>query len=52
VVLAESEASRVMTEKVLALGEAQTAAAIATMKRPQQCQVANKVLGVIKKESS
>jgi hypothetical protein len=47
--LAESEASRMITEKVEALGEAQTAAVIATMKGRNGRQVAKKGLGVYKK---
>jgi len=48
--LAESEAGRVITEMVEALGEAQTAAAIATLKGRNSRQVARKVLRVNKRE--
>ena len=47
--LAESEASRMITEKVEALGEAQTVAAIATLKGRNSRQVARKVFRVYKK---
>jgi hypothetical protein len=42
--LAKSEASRMIAEKVEALGEAQTAAAMATLKGRNSRQVAGKVL--------
>jgi hypothetical protein len=47
--LAESEAGRMIAEKVEALGEAQVAAAIATMKGRSSNQIAKKSLGVYKK---
>jgi hypothetical protein len=47
--LAESEAGRMVAEKVEALGEAQAAAAIAAMKGGNSNQVAKKALGVYKK---
>jgi hypothetical protein len=47
--LAGSEASRMITEKVAALGEAQSAAAMATLKRSNSRQFAWKVLRVYKK---
>jgi len=47
--LARSEAGRMITEKVQALGEAQTAAAIATIKGRNSRDVATKVLRVYKK---
>lgn len=47
--IAESEARRMMTEKVEALGEAQTAAAITSIKGRNSHQVAKKALGVYKK---
>jgi hypothetical protein len=47
--LAESEASRMIAEKVEALGEAQTAAAMATLKGRNSRQVAGKVLRAYKK---
>ncbi len=47
--LAESEARRMMTEKVEALGEAQTVAAIASIKGRNSSQVAKKALGVKKR---
>jgi hypothetical protein len=47
--LAESETSRMITEKVAALGEAQTAAAMATLKGRDSRQVAWKVLRVYRK---
>ena len=46
---ARSEASRMYTEKVQAFGEAQTAAAIASIKGRNSRHVATKVLGVYKK---
>jgi hypothetical protein len=46
---AQSEAGRMITEKVEALGEAQAAAAIAAMKGCKSNQVAKKALGVYKK---
>lgn len=45
----QSEKDRMITEKVQALAEAQTAAAIATMQGANSRQVAKKVLGVYKK---
>jgi hypothetical protein len=45
----QSEKDRMITEKVQALAEAQTAAAIATMRGADSRQVAKKVLGVYKK---
>jgi hypothetical protein len=47
--LAESEAGRMVAEKVEALSEAQAAAAIAAMKGGNSNQVARKALGVYKK---
>ena len=47
--LARSEANRMITEKVQALGEAQAAAAIATIKRRDSRHVATKVLSVYKR---
>jgi hypothetical protein len=47
--LAESEASRMVAEKIEALGEAQAAAAIAAMKGGNSSQVAKKALGVYRK---
>ena len=47
--LARSETSRMITEKVQALGEAQTAAAIAAISGRNSRHVAKKVLGVYKK---
>jgi hypothetical protein len=47
--LAESEAGRMIAEKVEAVGEAQVAAAIAAMKGGNSNQVAKKALGVYKK---
>ena len=47
--LARSEAGRMMTEKVQALGEAQAAAAVAAIKGRNARQVATQVLGVYKK---
>jgi hypothetical protein len=44
--LAESETSRMISEKVATLGEAQTAAAVATLKGRDSRQVAGKVLRV------
>jgi len=46
--LAESEAFLIVTEKVEALGEAQAAAAIASIKGRNSSQVAEKALGVYK----
>jgi hypothetical protein len=46
---ARSEASRMYTEKVQALGEAQTAASIEAIKGGSSCHVTKKVLGVYKK---
>ncbi len=47
--LARSETGRMITEKVQALGEAQTAAAIAAISGRNSRQVTKKVLGVYKK---
>ena len=47
--LARSETGRMITEKVQALGEAQTAAAIAAISGRNSRHVAKKVLGVYKK---
>lgn len=47
--LAESEAGRMVAEKIVALGEAQAAAAIAAMKGRNSSQVAKKALGVYRK---
>ena len=47
--LARSETGRIITEKVQALGEAQTAAAIAAIEGRDSRHVAKKVLGVYKK---
>jgi hypothetical protein len=47
--LAKSEASRMITEKVLALGEAQSAATLATIKGDKGHRVATKVLRVYKR---
>ncbi|MGB9207281.1 MAG: hypothetical protein WCB78_04080 [Pseudolabrys sp.] len=47
--LAKSEASRIITEKVLALGEAQSAATLATIKGDKGHRVATKVLRVYKR---
>ena len=47
--LAESEASRMIAEKVEAFSEAQAATAIAAMKGHTSKQVAKKALGVYKK---
>lgn len=47
--LAQSESARMISEKMLALGEAQTAAALATIKGGKSHQVTKKVLGVYKK---
>ena len=47
--LARSETSRMIAEKVQALGEAQTAAAIAVVGGRSSRHVAKKVLGVYKK---
>jgi hypothetical protein len=47
--LAQSESTRMISEKMLALGEAQTAAALATIKGGKNPYVAKKVLGVYKK---
>jgi hypothetical protein len=47
--LAQSESTRMISEKMLALGEAQTAAALATIKGGKSPHVAKKVLGVYKK---
>jgi hypothetical protein len=47
--LAESEARRMITEKVEALGEAQAAAAIASINGRNSNKVAEKALGVYKR---
>jgi hypothetical protein len=47
--LAQSEANRMITEKVLALGEAQSAATLATVKGDKSHRVATKVLRVYKR---
>src|SRR5215467_14411481 len=47
--LAQSESARMISEKMFALGEAQTAAALATAKGRKSHHVAKKVLGVYKK---
>jgi hypothetical protein len=47
--LAESEAGRMITEKVEAFGEAQAAAAVASMKGRDSDRVAKKALGVYRK---
>ena len=47
--LAQTEAGRMITEKVQALGEAQAAATVATIKGRNSRHVATKVLGVYKK---
>ena len=47
--LARSETGRMITEKVQALGEAQTTAAIAAISGHDSHHVAKKVLGVYKK---
>ena len=47
--LAQSESARMISEKVQALGEAQTTAAVATIKGGKSHQVSKKVLGVYKK---
>jgi hypothetical protein len=47
--LAQSEMTRMITEKVQALGEAQTAAAIGTVRGRSGRQIAKKVAGVYKK---
>jgi hypothetical protein len=47
--LAQSETGRMISEKVQALGEAQTAATIATIRGGSSRHVAKKVLGVYKK---
>jgi hypothetical protein len=43
---AEAEAQRMITEKVAALGEAQVAATVATLKGSKRHRVAKKALGV------
>ena len=48
--LAEREARRMITEKAVALGEAQTAAAIATIKGGDSRHVAKKILRVFRRE--
>jgi hypothetical protein len=45
----QTEARRMVTEKVAALGEAQAAAAVAVIKGGKSHRVAKKVLGVYKK---
>jgi hypothetical protein len=45
----QTEARRMVTEKVAALAEAQTAAAIAVIKGGKSHRVAKKVLGIYKK---
>jgi hypothetical protein len=45
----QTEAHRMVTEKVAALGEAQAAAATAVMKDGKSHRVAKKLLGVYKK---
>ena len=47
--LAQSETTRMITEKVQALGEAQTAAAIGAVSGRSGRQIAKKVAGVYKK---
>jgi hypothetical protein len=47
--LAKSETARMMAEKIEALGEAQSAAAMATLKGHNSRRVASKVLRVYKK---
>ena len=47
--VAQSESARMISEKMFALGEAQTAAALATAKGRKSHHVAKKVLGVYKK---
>jgi hypothetical protein len=47
--LAQSESARMVSEKMLALGEAQTAAVLTAMKGGKSHHVTKKVLGVYKK---
>jgi hypothetical protein len=47
--LAQSESTRMVSEKLFALGEAQAAAVFATMRGGGSPRVAKKVLGVYKK---
>ncbi|HMF23973.1 MAG TPA: hypothetical protein VKG24_17865 [Pseudolabrys sp.] len=47
--LAQSESARMVSEKILALGEAQTAAALATIKGGKTHHVTRKVMRVYKK---
>ena len=47
--LAKSEATRMVTEKVQALGEAQTVAAVGSMRGRNSRHIAKKVVGVYKK---
>lgn len=47
--LAQSEASRMIAEKILALGEAQSAATLATIKGDKSDRVATRVLRVYKR---
>lgn len=47
--LAQSESARMVSEKMFALGEAQAAAALATMKGGGSPRAAKKVLGVYKR---
>jgi hypothetical protein len=47
--LAQSESTRMVSEKLFALGEAQAAAVLATMRGGGSPRVAKKVLGVYKK---
>ena len=46
---AQSEARRMVTEKVMALGEAQSAATVAAIKGDKRHRVATKVLRVYKR---
>ncbi len=47
--LAKSEATRMVTEKVQALGEAQAVAAVGSMRGRNSRHIAKKVIGVYKK---
>lgn len=47
--LAQSEASRMIAEKILALGEAQSAATLATIKGDKSDRVATRVLRIYKR---
>jgi len=47
--LAQSESARMISEKMLALGEAQAAAALAAMQGGDSPRVAKKVMGVYKR---